>query len=235
MVSDCPRCASSYITFDVYADVFVGTSHGWVTNHEVIGTCRRCHRPSIFRCQLRAIEDTDKYRRDNSLRSYDGTLNDKLTIKGVVTQRDVASAQAPAYTPETIQQVFAEGTASVAGGCYNAAGAMFRLCLDIVTKGLLPTNADDATKQPNRQQREKLAYRLEWLFQENMLPLDLKELARCVREDGNDGAHDGTLDEVDAGDLQDFTNALLERIYTEPGKILAAQARREARRKPPQS
>jgi hypothetical protein len=51
-----------------------------------------------------------------------------------------------------------------------------------------------------------------------------------VREDGNDGAHDGTLGKEDAEDLLDFTTALLERIYTEPERLRLAQERREKRR-----
>jgi Domain of unknown function (DUF4145) len=63
-----------------------------------------------------------------------------------------------------------------------------------------------------------------------MLPPELRDLAACVREDGNDGAHQGTLTKADAEDLLDFTTELLERIYTEPRRLKIAQARRDARR-----
>ncbi|KQS48531.1 hypothetical protein ASG20_14190 [Sphingomonas sp. Leaf198] len=59
---------------------------------------------------------------------------------------------------------------------------------------------------------------------------ELADLADCVREDGNDGAHDGTLGKADAEDLVDFTQQLLERVYSEPARLRIAKARREARR-----
>ena len=74
--------------------------------------------------------------------------------------------------------------------------------------------------------------RLHWLFDQGLIPSALRELARSVREDGNDGAHAGTLSKEDADNLLDFTVALLERLVTEPRKIQLAEARREARREP---
>ena len=68
------------------------------------------------------------------------------------------------------------------------------------------------------------------MFDHHVLPESLRELLTCVREDGNDGAHAGTLRPEDAEDLLDFTTALLERIYTEPERLKAAKARRDKRR-----
>lgn len=51
-----------------------------------------------------------------------------------------------------------------------------------------------------------------------------------MKDDGNDGAHEGTLTQHDADDLLDFTIALLERLYTEPERLRLAKARRDARR-----
>jgi hypothetical protein len=77
-----------------------------------------------------------------------------------------------------------------------------------------------------------LAPRLAWLLDNRYLPGELRELSTCIREDGNDAAHDGTLEKADAEDLLDFTVALLERLYTEPERLKLAKARREERRKP---
>jgi hypothetical protein len=52
-----------------------------------------------------------------------------------------------------------------------------------------------------------------------------------VKDDGNDGAHRGTLGKADAEDLQDFTFELLERLYTEPARLKQAEERRKQRRK----
>ncbi|ATE67123.1 DUF4145 domain-containing protein [Rhizorhabdus dicambivorans] len=110
---------------------------------------------------------------------------------------------------------------------------MFRLCVDLATKGFLPEREEDIAAPPNRNEREKLAFRLQWLFRHHLIPADLEELAACIREDGNDGAHEGNLTQAEAEDLLDFTIVLLERIYTEPGRVAAARQRRLERHNPP--
>ena len=69
-----------------------------------------------------------------------------------------------------------------------------------------------------------------WLFEHGHLPADLRDLSTCIREDGNDGAHAGTLTKEDAEDLLDFTRELLERLHTEPAKLRLVEERRKARR-----
>jgi len=68
------------------------------------------------------------------------------------------------------------------------------------------------------------------LFDNDLLPNDLRELSSCVKEYGNDGAHVGDLTEKDAEDLLDFTIAILERIYTAPERLRIAKERRDKRR-----
>jgi Domain of unknown function (DUF4145) len=72
--------------------------------------------------------------------------------------------------------------------------------------------------------------RLPWLFDNDKLPGGLRELSTAIKEDGNDGAHQGTLTKEDAQDLLDFTTALLERVFTEPKKLELAKERRQQRR-----
>lgn len=105
---------------------------------------------------------------------------------------------------------------------------MFRLCIDLVTKPLLPDDTNGA--QPNSKTRRDLGLRLQWLFDNGRLPSSLRELAKCIREDANDGAHVGTLTPEDAEDLLDFTIAVLERLITEPRRLQLAEERRMARR-----
>jgi hypothetical protein len=107
---------------------------------------------------------------------------------------------------------------------------MFRLCVDLATQPLLPS--EDAEGGPNKKTRRDLGLRLPWLFQNNKLRADLHELSTVIKDDANDGAHKGTLTENEAKDLLDFTTALLERLYTEPKKIGLAKERRQQRRAP---
>ncbi len=87
---------------------------------------------------------------------------------------------------------------------------------------------------PNNHQRKNLAPRLEWLFEHKGLPEDLQELSTAVKDYGNDGAHDGTLDDNEASDLYDFAYAVLDRLYTQPERIAQMRARRDDRRARPQ-
>src|SRR5262249_46656594 len=125
--------------------------------------------------------------------------------------------------------------------CFNAAGTMFRLCIDLATRPLLPPlPSGHQTGLPVPEEvegltpkvRRDLGLRLPWLFDHSILPKELRELSSCVKEDGNDGAHAGTLTKADADDLHDFAYAFLERLYTEPKRLELAKERREARRQP---
>ncbi|EHS7043753.1 DUF4145 domain-containing protein [Escherichia coli] len=104
---------------------------------------------------------------------------------------------------------------------------MFRLCLDYATKDLLPKG----DTEPNQKIRRSLGLRMNWLFDNQRLPETLRDLAECVKDDGNDGAHEGALDYAAAEDLEEFTYILLERLYTEPQRLAQAKERREDRRK----
>jgi hypothetical protein len=105
---------------------------------------------------------------------------------------------------------------------------MFRMCVDLATRSMLPSGEEAGL---NAKTRRDLGLRLPWLFERGYLPADLRELSTCIREDGNDGAHAGTLMREDAEDLLDFTRALLERVYTEPERLRLAEERRVARRR----
>ncbi|MFY4842858.1 hypothetical protein ACOTWI_11115, partial [Aliarcobacter butzleri] len=59
----------------------------------------------------------------------------------------------------------------------------------------------------------------------------LEDLTNCIKDDGNDGAHEGILNKEDLEDLYEFTFILLERLYTEPKKIEMAKERRLNRHK----
>ncbi len=111
-------------------------------------------------------------------------------------------------------------------GCNNAAATMFRLCLDLATKALLPAQAEGL----NGNIKRNLGFRLPWLFDNKLLPEALRELSTCIKDDGNDGAHEGILTKEDTADILDFTFILLERLYTEPKRVELAGQRRLARR-----
>jgi hypothetical protein len=106
---------------------------------------------------------------------------------------------------------------------------MFRLCIDLGTSKLLPETDEPGL---NAKVRRSLGLRLKWLLETKRLPETLSELSAAVKEDGDDGAHEGTLDEKDADDLLDFAMILLTRMYTDHKKLELAKERRTERRKP---
>jgi hypothetical protein len=237
LVTDCPRCGAKTMTFDVAAQTFAGNQYGWQNWFEIFSICRACRRPTIFLVNEKEYRNPNPFVEPDALVKYPEALNQHFKVDRFISLRDNIVAKCPEYLSEDITAAFNEGAACLAIGCCNAAATMFRLCVDLVTRPLLPDPPllsdpiDDSRPQPNKKTRRDLGLRLPWLFENRILPSDLRELAQCVKEDGNDGAHSGSLTKPDAEDLLDFTTVLLERLITEPERLRLAQARRDGRRK----
>ncbi|WP_186231238.1 DUF4145 domain-containing protein [Burkholderia gladioli] len=226
--ADCPRCGYDKVTFDVVGVVQTDTAWDWQKTFEVFSVCRHCHRGTIL--VARDIDpNTAETTRAIDFSDFRGSLNNLLYVYAIISIKDRATETPPEHLPAKIEQYFKEGAQCVAIGCYNAGGTMFRLCLDAASKDIIQTIPKEVDIPKKTQY--SLGFRLEWLFEKGYLDKGLEELAECVKEDGNDGAHDGSLTEHDAADLHDFTIALLNRLYSEPARLSAAKVRRMARRK----
>lgn len=230
LVSDCPRCGSKSMTFDVKAQVYRDTYYKWQNWYEIFSVCRNCSRPTIFIVALSDINERDKFYKADGLIKYEQALNQFFEIKRYVSIRDNVTLAPPEHLPNEIENAFTEGAACSSTGCYNAAACMYRLCVDLATRPLLPDANNGTEGRPNSKQRRDLGLRLAWLFDNGILPASLRELAKCIREDANDGAHVGSLSKEDDEDLADFTIALLERLITEPMTLQLAEERRAKRR-----
>ena len=229
LVANCPRCGSRHITFDVKAAKIYRVEHGWQNWYEAFGICRRCGRSAIF-VLSESVNGNYQHVHKVGLLKVEEALNKYVEVEGHISLKDSASIAPPDSLPKDIEAVFREGATCLAVGCYNAAGTMFRLCVDLATKSMLPTEEAPGL---NAKTRRDLGLRLPWLFENGRLPEPLRDLSSCIKEDGNDGAHAGNLKEADASDLLDFSAALLERIYSEPERLRLAKERREARRAQP--
>jgi hypothetical protein len=223
-VTNCPRCGACQITFDVIAANYVDIEYHWKKFHECFCVCRHCGRSTTFVLSL--LKPDQQSGLDDPARIH-GAINEYFQVERYISIRDMAVINPPAFLPKEIHEAFKEGATCMAVKCFNAAATMFRLCIDHATRSLLPT---DDVNGLNAKIRNTLYHRLVWLFANNVLSPALAELSHCIREDGNDGAHAGTLSQKDAEDICDFTFALLERLYTEPEKLQLAQERRELRR-----
>lgn len=226
LVADCPRCGVKQITFDLTQESHLLTKYHWQYWYEAFCVCRHCGQATIFVLSQNNGKNKEVVHNSGLLKLKDA-VNHWMEIEGHVSEKDEAAKPPPEHLPRDIDSVFREGATCLAVGCHNAAGTMFRLCLDLATRSMLPT---DEVEGLNAKTRRDLGLRLPWLFDQRLLPEGLRDLSVCVKDDGNDGAHAGTLTKVEAEDLLDFTFELLERLYTEPERLRLAAARREERR-----
>lgn len=226
LVASCPRCKAKEMTFDLISEILTIVEYGWKKWFEAFCICRKCNRSTVFVLSQTDINAKELLRK-TKLRDLPKAVNMVMNVEGHITLKDQASERPPEYLPKNIDSVFKEGAACMAIGCHNAAATMFRLCIDFATKELLPQGGEDGL---NSKVKRNLGFRLPWLFEKGVLPRDLEELSSCIKDDGNDGAHEGTLSEEDAEDILDFTYVLLERLYTEPKRLEIAKERRKSRR-----
>lgn len=222
LVFDCPRCGVKRVTFIVRGIIFNASNSD---DYDYFCECRVCQSAVVLNVSKKLDMISQKMGKEEILQ-LTGIIDRYVTVNGYSTFVDYSFKRPPDFLPPQVEAAFIEGAKCMSIRCFNAAATMFRLCLDFSTKSLLPT---DDVHGLNAKTRRSLGLRMEWLFNNNILPDSLRELAECVKDDGNDGAHQGILDETVALDLQDFSETLLERLYTEKERLRLAKVRREER------
>ncbi|WP_164093657.1 DUF4145 domain-containing protein [Stenotrophomonas maltophilia] len=228
ITGNCSRCGTLHTTFDVGAVHWRSRSFGFKDFFEVFSVCRSCRKSSILTVETRDHDSYLHLQRIGGLGQLEGVLNHFVNVVGVINIRDVALVPPPDHLPQPIEAAFSEGASCLAIGCVNGAAAMFRLCVDLATVDLVPSTEQGG---PNPRTARELGLRLPWLFDSGKLPEDLHELSVCIKDDGNDGVHRGSLSPADAEDLLDFTTELLRRLYTEKERVRLARERKSARTK----
>lgn len=238
-VFDCPVCSAKKSTFDVNGfnpKPIIPFFVFW----NVLGTCRSCKNSTqiTLRLSKNKISDfTSIYSRSGNIKT---AAQDQI-IKLLNSENDLNiffeefyyspvlpnSEQLPEHLPSNIEEIFNEAAKCLAIGCFNAAGAMFRLCLDVVTKHILEVNR---SLNPTNADNKSIHSRLKWIFENRILPANLEALSKNIKDDGNDAAHDGSIKKEEAEDLLDFTYILLEQVYTIPKQVEIATQRRVERR-----
>jgi hypothetical protein len=219
LILDCPRCGERRMTQDWIA-ISQYTENGTL-HPELMLQCRHCNKSTIWLVAAKpGNPPVPNFAKANDV------INDSLIVLGVV--RPAGSlVKAPEFTPPGIVKIFDEGAECLAISCWNASGSMFRKIIDEISKARLPHEGEP---EPDKHTRRNLKPRLVWLFKNNLLPKEVEGLADCIREDANDAVHNAPIGQGEATDLLDFTIELLERIYTMPGRLKAAEERRLARR-----
>ncbi len=225
LVTDCPRCGVQRISFDVLRASPVGIAYEWQRWHEAFCVCRHCNKSTVFVLSQKIGAQAERaigvpLENLTSVNAY-------YNIETFISTKDKAGKPPPDHLPKEIAAAFREGATCLTVDCFNAAGTMFRLCIDHATKALVPEEKDGG---PAPKSVYLLGHRLKWLFDNGRLDERLKDLAGCIKDDGNDGAHQGTLDNKDAEDIQDFAFELLERLYTLPKRLELKKQEQQARR-----
>lgn len=224
---DCPRCGVRHSTFAVLGMVPDSNDSDWKRRIEIFSVCRRCLWPTLFIAYGKEYNLRDYYGSWEKLSQWPGDITSIVEVTGFVSIKDNNLREKPEYLPDTVAEIFDEALACLSVECWNAACVMFRTALDVATRRFLPEGEGDGL---NSRTRRDLGLRLPWLFNRGLLPRDLEELASCVREEGNDGAHRANLARDDAEDNYDFAFELLNRIYSEPERVKRAGERRQRRR-----
>lgn len=227
ITANCPRCNAKYTTFTVASEIKIAKNYNWQNVYEAFCICRACNKSTTFvitEVDISSSQYIGKFERPSNVTL---SLNKFVRIERYISTSDRISTSPPEHLPSSINEAFIEGAKCFDIGCFNASAAMFRLCLDIATRQLLPP---DGSSEPAAKIRRSLGLRINWLLEKDILPKALSEISTCIKEDGNDGAHEGNLTKQDAEDIQDFTYLLLERLYTEPQRLRLAVERRNSRR-----
>lgn len=199
----------------------------WQSVYELFSVCGDCGKSTTFVVSVTDPQFASLFSVQEPI-AFSGGITSYFRHLGYIALKDQGICAPPDHTPDEIGAVFREGATCLAVECFNAAATMFRLCVDMATEPLLPDQT--APDGPNSRQRRDLGLRLQWLFERGVLPTALHDLALCIKEDGNDGAHRGSLKKEDAEDLLDFTEVLLDRLFAEPKRVEIANSRRLARR-----
>ena len=231
LVTACPRCDAERITFDMLAGRRSTRANNWPVRFEFYCECRECRRGSIFHLELNAYESGAAFETTEMILAQQASVSSDLEVTGFVSSKDHGAIEAPEHLPPNVAAAFKEGATCMAVGCNNASSAMFRLAIDLATKGMLPPEGTEGG--PNATQRKWLHNRLEWLFNNNRITGDLHDLASCIKDDAKDGAHDGTLTKEDAENTQDFAVELFRRLFTEPKRLELARQRQVERNTKP--
>ena len=194
--------------------------------YELFAICRGCKKATVFIIGDYYDDQRDDFPNVNPM-TREGLLNNYFEIDGLLRIPDDEPRSPPEFIPPNIEKIFNEGAICFTKECWNAAGTMFRQCVDLATKEMLPEQGEKGLTKDNQ---GNLGPRIQWLFKNKKLNERLKDLANCIKDDGNDGAHDGTLEKNDADELLDFTVMLLEDIYTTPARIKRREEEKEKRK-----
>ena len=123
---------------------------------------------------------------------------------------------APEHVPDDLAGHYVEALYNLQSKRFTSAGMMFRKVLEMATKRLAPATEKGTQKQSLKQRIGKLE-------EAGKITHELRELADCIRDDGNEAAHEEDFDDETASRLQVFTYLFLTYTFTLPESVRIAQ------------
>ena len=145
---------------------------------------------------------------DKGLLNIAGGVNRYVGIEGFISLKDTAAVEPPEHIPENVEKIFREGRHAYPLDATSAAGTMFRLCIDIVKREMLPEGDVEGL---NARARRDLGLRLPWLFDHGNLPEACESYRLVCAKTVTTVPMQEPSTQEDAEDLLDFTIMLLER------------------------
>jgi hypothetical protein len=218
-VGDCRRCGAKKISFKVFGfSIAKAGPEGppgektYVTLIELACKCPNCQSATLFMLAAAGDKPPSTKFDENENPANSG-------YQEMMSFPSAAAEKAPEHTPEPAASFYHQATTALANGLHDAAGCMFRKCLESVTRSPAVLNKVPAEERDNYR-GSWLKGRISKLKEMNAIPPALGDLADVIKEEGDSAVHEDVLyDPISAERLRKFTRAFLEYTFTWPEHV----------------
>jgi hypothetical protein len=209
----CPHCGLEHAGFTALAEKAHFAGGQTPTRHTIIFSCPRCFEIIAISIEVKATQSVLTNQRGDFL------LLIKRTGRIVEIYPDRESNSAPEHVSEPVKRCYLQAADNKKRKNFDAAGAMYRKCLDLATKELDPGLAG-----------KKLDVRINALHAAGHLTTPMKDWAHNVRLDGNEAAHESEeLSPEEISQLAAFAEVFLQYAFSLPAQVTARRADRAAK------
>jgi hypothetical protein len=233
-VGACRRCGAQQMSFDVYGVSIVKETGVSIddftrdrTYFRVIELACRC--PECSKTTLITLAAANGQSSQLPKLKFEQNENPtKLGYRELMSIPAKASLPTPADTPNPAAKFYEQGATAMAHDLYAAAGAMFRKCLESVTRtnALLEKFVPKGDWQSFRNARLKT--RITKLKELHAIPPALGDLVDVIKEEGDEGVHEDQLyNKENAEALHRFTETFLEQTFTIPAQIARVREKKK--------
>lgn len=205
-VIDCPHCGAKKSSFGAVASFPDPTSNRTVFS--VLGVCSSCHRPVAFVVGSGTTHDPAQHP-GNVLATPNFHLMNAYPAPPVI---DI-----PESVPADVARAFEQAEKARHAGIWDAAAAMYRKAMELGLKDLSPGI-----------EAWKIEKRIDKMHAQGLITADIKDWAHELRLDGNDSVHEISVEKETVEQMMSFCRALFMYLYSLPGQVKAARARRAA-------